>query len=335
MNKILLIACLLILNSCLAANQSENHWQTLKLKTKNPFGEQSTQISIKKSVLIPLKNISSQAAYKLIIKHQQQLLPQHTTIIPLNNQHALWLHGQIDTIHLLRQFIALIDHNTPQIKISARIVTVDRRYLRSLGIEFKTTTADGETLQMNMPHSSTRVGTALITIARLGNNKLLDMQISALEKNGHARVIAQPTLITKNNQAAIIESGQEVPYQQSSSSGATNIAFKKAVLRLSVTPELINDKQVLCHIDIHQDKVSPINVQGVPIISTQHIKTNARINNQRTLVLGGILNQSDEHHVEGIPGLSKIPLLGNLFKHTRNQHTEQQLLIFVTPTIVK
>ncbi|MDF1796875.1 MAG: hypothetical protein P1U63_10090 [Coxiellaceae bacterium] len=334
MIKILFLFFALLWTHCSAAT-TNNSWQTITLSSQNPFAARTYASAAMKSTLILLKNISSQAAYKIITKHQQQLLSKHATIIPLNNQHALWVNSDSNNIHMIKQFINLIDHTTPQIKISARIVTVDRRYLRSLGIEFKTTTTDGETLQMNMPHTSTRDGTALITIARLVNNKLLDMQISALEKNGHARVIAQPTLVTKNNQAAIIESGQEVPYQQNTSSGATNVAFKKAVLRLAVTPELINRKQILCHIDIHQDKVTPMNVQGVPIISTQHIKTNARINNQRTLVLGGILNQTDENFVQGIPGLSKIPLLGNLFKHTRHQHVEQQLLIFVTPTIVK
>ncbi|MDF1759265.1 MAG: secretin [Coxiellaceae bacterium] len=335
MTKFIFAFLLLLLTACLTQAGSADNWKDLNNKMNSPFDINSQAPDTNKTQIIHLKYISSQAANKLITKHTHQLFTNKTTVIALQNQHALWAHGSSRDIRLLRQFIALIDHSTPQIKISARVVTIDRRYLRSLGIEFKTTTVDGEALQMNMPQSSTRAGTALITIARLGNNKLLDMQISALEKSGHAHVIAQPILITKNNQAAIIESGQEVPYQQSTSSGATNIAFKKAVLRLSVTPELINRKQILCHIDIHQDKVSPINVQGVPIISTQHIKTNARINNQHTLVLGGILNQTDENHVEGIPGLSKIPLLGNLFKHTRHQHTEQQLLIFVTPSIVK
>ena len=303
------------------------NWHSLT-DNNNPFLiKSSTKTSLTINKVIHLKHITTQYAMKQL----QKTLLQKITILPIRNQRTLWLQGDQHQASTITKLIQLIDHATPQIKIRARIITVDQRYLRSLGLTFKTTTSNNE----NKLESSTKEGTAIVTLARLGNNKLLDVEINALQKQGHARILAEPTLITNNNQAAIIESGEEVPYQQKSSSGATNVSFKKAVLRLSVTPELVNKQQILCHIDIHQDKVTPIDVQGVPIINTQHIKTIARITSKHTLVLGGILNQNNERHVEGIPGLSQIPLLGNLFKRTRIQQTEQQLLIFVSPTIIK
>ena len=253
----------------------------------------------------------------------------------LSRPQTIWCYGVPKQCSQIRRWAQQLDYTQPQITLRAKIVSIDNNQVKSLGLDFKTISADNGSLHQDLPQLSSQNGTALLTLARTGNNQLLTLEIAALQKQGHARIIAQPSLITKDQHAAIIESGEEVPYQQNTSSGATNIAFKKAVLRLSVTPTITNKNTIDCRIDIHQDKVTPINVNGVPIIHTQHIQTRAKILNQHTLVLGGIINSDDEQSLQSIPGIWRIPLLGKLLSHQQLRHSKRTLYIFITPQLAQ
>jgi len=224
-----------------------------------------------------------------------------------------------------------------QVLIKAHIVNIDHNYSRELGLSFSTTadtlaTAGG--FHLNLPNPESDSGDLTIPIAALGQGILLDATLSALEKAGHAQLISDPQLVTLDKQTALIEAGQEVPYQQSTEGGGTSVAFKKAVLRLQVTPEIKPQKTILLHLTINQDQVSSLTVNGVPAISTQQLKTQVLMKNHDTLVLGGILqeNKSDQH--QGIPFLSKIPVIGALFRYQKQTDDHNQLLIFVTPIIM-
>jgi type IV pilus assembly protein PilQ len=224
-----------------------------------------------------------------------------------------------------------------QILIKAHIVNMDHNYTRELGLSLNSsgdtlTTAGG--FKMNLPSAASSDSGLIIPIAELSQGILLDATLIALEKAGHAQLISDPQLVTLDRQPAIIESGEEVPYQQSTEGGGTSIAFKKAVLRLQVTPELQSHQRILLHLLINQDQVSELTVNGVPAINTQQLKTQVLMKNHQTLVLGGILQENKADQREGIPWLSKIPWLGALFRYQKHTDDRKQLLIFVTPTIL-
>jgi type IV pilus assembly protein PilQ len=159
------------------------------------------------------------------------------------------------------------------------------------------------------------------------------MELAALENEGHAKIISNPRLLTVNSKPAYIEAGAEIPYQEKTSSGATNIAFKKAVLSLKVTPEIIA-KKISLLIELNQDKVSELVVGGVPAIDTRAIKTQAILNNGETIVLGGIYEYATNKAWVRVPFLGSIPGIGALFSHQQTKLERRELLIFVTPEIV-
>jgi type IV pilus assembly protein PilQ len=160
------------------------------------------------------------------------------------------------------------------------------------------------------------------------------VQLSALENEGHGELISSPSLFTANQQTASIESGEEIPYQEVSKSGATSVAFKKAVLSLKVTPQVMPDHQVMLELQVNQDKPSNRMVLGVPAISTRQMSTHILIKNGQTIVLGGIYESDKEAGQRRIPFLGKIPLVGLLFRHQNSVLRKRELLIFVTPKII-
>ena len=160
------------------------------------------------------------------------------------------------------------------------------------------------------------------------------MELAALESEGHGKVISRPKLITLDHEPAYIDSGEDIPYQERTAEGNTNVAFKRAALSLRVTPEIIVNNKILLHINVNQDKVSALTIQGVPAIDTQEIKTQALVNSKQTVVLGGIYEQTKNAITTRVPILSSIPLLGLLFRHKQITTERKELLIFITPQIM-
>lgn len=173
----------------------------------------------------------------------------------------------------------------------------------------------------------------------LGSNFLVDLELSAAQAETRAAVVSSPRVITANQKEATVEQGVEIPYQQSASSGATTISFKKAVLSLKVTPQITPDNRVILDLDVKQDSVGSNVVQSggvnVPAINTQEITTQVLVNDGQTVVLGGILKTTSSDVSNKVPYLGDIPVLGNLFKNTTKKDDKDELLIFVTPKIVR
>ncbi len=173
----------------------------------------------------------------------------------------------------------------------------------------------------------------------LGNNFLVDLELSAAQAETQANIIATPRVITANQKEAIIEQGQEIPYQQSASSGATTIQFKKAVLSLKVTPQITPDNRIILDLDVRDDAVGTIVVASggvnVPTINTREISTQVLVNDGQTVVLGGILSTTDREDDTKVPYLGDIPVLGHLFKSTTHQNNKDELMIFITPKIMR
>ncbi|GAG22517.1 unnamed protein product, partial [marine sediment metagenome] len=182
---------------------------------------------------------------------------------------------------------------------------------------------------------SSRPASIGVALANLGKDHLLDLELSALEKEGGGEIISSPRLITSNKQPAYIEEGTEIPYEEATSSGATSIEFKKAVLSLNVTPQITPDGRVILSLRINQDTVSSEQLGSVPAIDTRKIETQVLVNNGDTIVLGGIFQQIKTKQVFRVPLLGDLPVIGYLFRQTNSVNAKSELLIFLTPKIIQ
>jgi type IV pilus assembly protein PilQ len=189
---------------------------------------------------------------------------------------------------------------------------------------------------VNLPVASPAGSFAL---GLLGSNYIVDLELSAAQAETRAEVISSPRVITANQKEATIEQGTEIPYQQSASSGATTISFKKAVLSLKVTPQITPDNRIILDLDVKKDSIGTITVTSggvnVPSIDTKEIVTQVLMNDGQTVVLGGVLETQRRDDQTKVPYLGDIPILGNLFKQTTKRNNKDELLIFVTPKIVR
>ncbi len=178
-----------------------------------------------------------------------------------------------------------------------------------------------------------------VAFALLGADYLVDLEISAAQAEGRGEVISTPRVITANQREASIEQGVEIPYQESASSGATTIQFKKAVLSLKVTPQVTPDNRIILDLNVKKDSVGQVIVGSggvnVPSIDTREITTQVLVNDGQTVVLGGILETERRETEKKVPYLGDVPVLGRLFKTTTKANNKDELLIFVTPKILR
>jgi len=163
---------------------------------------------------------------------------------------------------------------------------------------------------------------------------LVDLELSALESDGRAEVVSQPRVVTADRQSASIKSGEEIPYQEASSSGATSVSFKEAVLSLEVTPQITPDDKIIMDLVVNQDSRGEVTA-GIPSINTNEVTTQVLVANGETVVLGGIFQSEVATQTTKTPFLGDIPYLGRRFKRTEHVDERSELLIFITPKIIK
>lgn len=258
---------------------------------------------------------------------------------------TLWVQDIPAKIGEIKQLIQALDIPVKQVLIEARIVNLDSSYERNLGIHFGMRKDNGDTpatknnnepgLHFDTPVPVTNNNALGIAVIKLGSGFLLDLELAALESEGAGEIISAPHLITANEQTAEIQSGEEIPYQESAGSGATSTSFKKAVLSLAVTPQITPDNKILLSLKLNQDKLGAQWVNQVPTINTRELQTQVLINNGQTIVLGGIYEQTKNKQIDRVPFLNQLPLLGKLFQHQHNLNIKTELLIFVTPKIIQ
>ena len=283
------------------------------------------QISQLHSQMVQIHYADASKLVKTILAQRKTLLSKHGTLIADPRTNRIWLKDDQAHAQQVLSLIHSLDTPKAQILIKARILTVDSNYASKLGLKFMTSETQ--------PSTSIASNRAEIPILRLKDGAYLLTQLDALEQNGHAQLISNPQLMTSNRQVAVIESGQDIPYQQQSGEGSTSVAFKKAVLKLQVKPVILPHNKLLLDITVNQNKVSQLTVQGVPAISTQQLTTKVLVPNQHTIVLGGIYETTKSDQVDGIPILDKLPLLGALFRERVLERKKRELLIFVTPVV--
>ncbi|MDJ0759565.1 MAG: type IV pilus secretin PilQ [Woeseiaceae bacterium] len=182
-------------------------------------------------------------------------------------------------------------------------------------------------------------GAGRFSLAVLESDYLVDLELSALEAEGRGEIVSTPRVITANQSEARIEQGVEIPYQQASSSGATNVQFKKAVLSLTVTPQITPDNNIIMDLNVNKDSVGQVISTGgaggtVPSIDTRQVQTQVLVKDGQTVVLGGIYETERRETINKVPFLGDIPVAGNLFKSKQRINNKAELLIFVTPRIL-
>ena len=199
--------------------------------------------------------------------------------------------------------------------------------------------SDSPQLNVNLPVANA-AGQLALTLINLGSGNLINLELSALEADNRGKVVSSPRVITGDNQKAHIEQGTEIPYvTPGSANSPATVSFKKAVLALDVTPQITPDGRVIMQVEIRKDSVGQlVNVQGggqVPAIDTKNVLTQIAVNNGDTAVIGGIYEEVIRSDKTQVPFLGDVPVLGNLFKTTTRSSQKTELLIFLTPRIVK
>ena len=172
-----------------------------------------------------------------------------------------------------------------------------------------------------------------VSIFNASKNQFLNLELSALEADGKGKVVSSPRVVTADQTKAIIEQGTELPYQVAAASGATSIAFRKANLKLEVTPQITPEGGIVLDLDIHKDSVGQTTPAGFAI-DTKHVATQVRVDNGGTVMIGGIYESSEQDDEYKVPWLGDLPVLGYLFKNRRRSTSKQELLVFITPTML-
>ncbi|MDQ1832075.1 type IV pilus secretin PilQ [Massilia sp. CCM 9029] len=192
------------------------------------------------------------------------------------------------------------------------------------------------TTMLNLPAANIGGNPAASLAASLFSaaaNRFLNLELSALEADGKGKIISSPRVVTEDKNVAVIEQGVELPYEKSTSSGATSIEWKKANLRLEVTPQITPDGNVVLEVNVNKDSKGEETRAGFAI-NTQHVQTKVMVENGGTVVLGGIYQQTESSQVQKVPLLGDLPVLGHLFKKTSRTNNKTELLVFITPKIV-
>lgn len=271
-----------------------------------------------------------------------------------------------ERINEFRQVLERLDVPVRQVLIEARIVTATSSFGDSLGVRWGALGSgnynDGGTLTqfggslgtLESIRSTIQSGNDLefdsednliVDLGAPGNattfafgvvdkDFLLELELSALETEGRGEVIARPKVITSDKQTASIESGDQIPYQEASSSGATSTQFQDAVLGLNVTPRITPDDRIIMDLEINQDSIGAV-FNGVPSIRTNSIQTQVLVNNGETIVLGGVFQTVVSEGVTKTPFLGDLPWVGHLFKQRTRSDDKQELLIFITPRLIR
>lgn len=270
------------------------------------------------------------------------------------------------SLESIRELLAKLDIPVRQVLIESRIVNADESFTKDLGVRFGYAkrkvsggdppfilfggskegfiefgddgqtgiqTNDQENLLVDLAAANADAAAATLLIGKIGSY-LLQLELSALIAEGRGEDIASPKIITANQRQARIESGVEIPYQEASASGATSTAFKQAVLSLDVTPQITPDDRVILDLSVSQDTPGAAVIGGIPI-DTNRLQTQVLVDDGETVVLGGVYTKTSSNSVQKVPFFADLPYVGFLFKRSAIRDTKSELLIFVTPKILK
>ncbi|MCW8865139.1 MAG: type IV pilus secretin PilQ family protein [Colwellia sp.] len=330
----------------LAAREAKNLQAQQQVEELAPLYSEYVQI-----------NYAKAGEFAELIKNEDtSILSARGSVSVDERTNTLLIRDTAKSIEDIKRMVNILDIPVRQVIIEARMVTVKDNINEELGIRWGVTDTDGDyatsgslagadaaasgvvpalsdRLNVNLPVASP-AGALAFQVARLADGTILDLELSAMEKENKGEIIASPRITTANQKEAYIEQGVEIPYQEAASSGATATQFKKAVLSLTVTPHITPDNKIILDLVVTQDTISDVQSGQAPAIDTQRIGTQVLVNNGETIVLGGIYQQSIISTVSKVPVLGDVPYFGWLFRNTNQFNEKKELLIFVTPRVV-
>ena len=327
---------------------------------------QALQSKKQVSDLAPLSTVNISVNYAkaanlaTILKSSEGgILSERGTVTVDERTNTMLIRDTLPSIDEARKMIDALDIPVKQVLIESRMVTVLDNVDEELGVRWGLSDRESDSgvsgsiegaeaiaggsipsiddrLNVNLPVSGA-TGTIGFQIASLVDGTILDLELSALESENKGEIIASPRITVANQQEAYIEQGTEIPYVQATSSGATSVEFKKAVLSLRVTPQITPDNRIILDLVVTQDtrgETVSTSTGDAVAIDTQEIKTQVLVENGETIVLGGIFQQTSTDNVSKVPLFGDLPFLGVLFRNTSEFQEKRELLIFVTPKII-
>lgn len=284
-----------------------------------------------------------------------KILSSRGSVISEPRTNQLFVTDIPTKLEQVQALIAKLDIPVRQVLIESRIVEASDTFGRSLGVRLGglpfnqtsnsafggtySSTAAGTTAGqfVNLPADTTRIGAAAATfvgsIFNAAKTRFINLEISALEADGRGKIVSSPRIVTADQVKALIEQGTELPYQQATSSGATSISFRKANLKLEVTPQITPEGNVILNVDVNKDSVGRATSAGFAI-DTKHIQTQVLVDNGGTVVIGGIYLQDETESENKVPLLGDLPGIGNLFKQRTRSSSKSELLIFLSPKVL-
>lgn len=322
------------------------------------------------SELEDLRTESFQISYQkadalaaLLSSKDQRILSKRGSAVVDVRTNTLFLQDTPDRLDEARKLIKQVDVPVRQVMIEARVVEASDKFGKNLGVRLGYNSNDAfsvgnssrlfgniganavtagplagtvmpaNTPNVNLPSAGT-AGAFSMLLFNSSASKLLSVELTALETDSKGKVISSPRVVTSDQTEATIATGTEIPYQQASSSGATNVAFKSATLSLSVKPQITPDDHVIMDIKVNKDSVGTL-YAGVPSIDTNKVTTQVLVENGGTVVIGGVYSQQQSDGVDKVPLLGDIPVLGYLFRSSSKIDNKSELLVFITPKIIK
>ena len=300
----------------------------------------SVSVSPKYIRMYALNHVLPSVALAALGKPGQGILLKGEVVRALFPRRILWVEASKATQKRVAQLLSVVDAVQRQWMIRADIVNVDKRYWRDLGSAVLMSGAKPSEVLPNdaawvASEGASDSGHALhLILGRIGQ-KAFQWKVDALVRSGHAQRVASPVLVARNNEEALIESGEEVPYQEKTGQGNTSVAFKKAVISLQVRPRMLSQHDVLLDLTVKQDQLSALRVNGVPAIQTERLHTVASLREGQALLLGGITQKEEGEEEEGVPFLRRIPIVGWFFRHKVHIKQKRYLLILLAPQWVR
>jgi type IV pilus assembly protein PilQ len=292
-----------------------------------------------------------------------RFLSERGSVISEPRTNQLFVTDTAAKLAQVQELLSKLDVAVRQVLIEARIVEASDTFGRSLGVKLGGTGAwqssrSGKGISIGSNYANSEAGAAgnatsgtfvnfpgsnlgtgfdtgtfAVSIFNSISSRLLTLELSALEADGKGKIVSSPRIVTADQTKALIEQGTEFPYQQATSSGATSIAFRKANLKLEVTPQITPEGNIILDLDINKDSRGETTQAGIAI-NTKHIRTQVLVENGGTVVIGGIFELTESNDESKVPLLGDIPAVGNLFKTRTRTSNKQEMLVFITPKMV-
>jgi type IV pilus assembly protein PilQ len=340
----------------LAAKEKVDLEAKAQIAALEPVRTQSFQLNYTKAEEVA-KGLTGQATGQGGGGAASRILSSRGSVIYETRTNQLFVTDIPSKLEEIQAMIAKIDIPVRQVLIEARIVEADDTFGRSLGVKLGAGYRGGNSPQIalggnlspvsaaggigtnhfvNLPATGQNnydAGSFAVSLFNSGSTRFLNLEISALEADGKGKIVSSPRVITADQVKALIEQGEELPYQTATSSGATALQFRKANLKLEVTPQITPEGNVILDVDVNKDSVGRVTAAGFAI-DTKHVKTQVLVENGGTVVIGGIFEQAERNDVTKIPLLGDVPVVGNLFRTTTRSASKTELLVFITPKVI-